>query len=147
MAAGVIADGDLLSREVFRLHDRRIGGDHDPAGRHDVGFSPHRSDLLRGRLIDRPMAGAGNIRLYALVAAGLLVGFESPGANLRHLAGCVDLLDAVGCQSATELVVATPIPEIASILSDPFLQPAVRLYSEFSHVTCLHAPSTISATT
>src|SRR5262249_2533684 len=78
MAAGMVSDRHLLSGQVLRPADRRVGRHHDAARRDHVGFPPHLSDLLGGGLIHRPVAGAGNVRLDALVAFALLVGFNAP---------------------------------------------------------------------
>jgi|SRR5215203_5285947 len=70
---------------------------------------------------------------FALVAAGLLVGFKSTRMDLRHFAGGVDLLRAAGCEPRKELVIQPFIVEVVFLVRYPLLQPAMRLDGEFSH--------------
>src|SRR5262249_38749549 len=91
------------------------------------------SDLLGGRLIDRPVARAGNVRFDALVAFAPLVGFERAGKDVGDLAAGVDLLPAVRRQAAAKFMIEARIAEIALLVSYPFLQTAVRLDGEFRH--------------
>src|SRR5262249_18359353 len=86
MAAGMVADRYILSRQFLRSTDRRVRRHHDAARRDHIGFAPHPSDLLGGGLIDRPVAGAGNVRFDTLVALALLVGFERDGKDVSPLA-------------------------------------------------------------
>ena len=133
MAAGVIADRDLLAGKVLGPGDGRVRRHHDPARRDDVGFAPHRADLLRGGLVHGPVAGAGNVGLGALVATGALVGFERAGEQIGHLAGAVELLRLAGRGTEGEFIVEALVAEIPLLVRDPFLQPAMRLDDEFLH--------------
>src|SRR5262249_28344185 len=127
MAARMVADRDLLSGQILRPPDRRIRRHHHGAGRHDVGLAPHGADALRRRLIDRPVAGARDVGLDRLVAAGLLVGLESTRANFDELAGRVDLLFTIGGRPDAELVIQSLVAEVAILVRDPLLQTTVRL--------------------
>ena len=92
VAAGVIADRDLLAGELLRRGDRRFRRHHDAARRDHIGLAPHRADLLGRRLVHGPVAGAGDVGLHALVAAALLVGLEGAGLQVGDLARCIDQL-------------------------------------------------------
>src|SRR6516225_8465857 len=129
----MVADRHVLSRQCLRFADRRVRRYHDAAGRDHVGFAPHPSDLLGGRLIDRPVARAGNIRFDTLVAFALLVGFERAGKNIDDLAAGIDLLLALRRQAAAKFIIEAGVAEIALLVSYPFLQTAVRLDREFRH--------------
>src|SRR5215831_14632225 len=107
MAAGMVADRYVLSRQLLRCADRRVRRHHDAARRDHVRFAPHPSDLLGGGLIDRPVARAGNVRFDTLVA-------------LRR-------------QAAAKFIIEAGIAEIALLVSYPFLQTAVGLDREFGH--------------
>src|SRR5262249_54884649 len=120
MAAGMVSDRHLLSGQ-------------NAARRDHVGFPPHLSDLLGGGLIHRPVAGAGNVRLDALVAFALLVGFERTGKDVDDLAAGVDLLLAFRRQSAAKFIIEARVAEIALLVRYPFLQTPVRLNGEFRH--------------
>src|SRR5262245_38822453 len=133
MAAGLVADRYVLSRQFLRSMDRRVRRHHDAAGRDHVGFAPHPSDLLGGGLIDRPVACTGNVRFDTLVAFALLVGFERTGKDVDDLTAGVDLLLAVRRQPAAEFIIEAGIAEIALLMSYPFLQTPVRLDREFGH--------------
>src|SRR5215831_19804414 len=133
MAAGMVADRYVLSRQLLRCADRRVRRHHDAARRDHVRFAPHPSDLLGGGLIDRPVARAGNVRFDTLVALALLVGFERAGKDIDDLAAGVDLLLALRRQAAAKFIIEAGSAEIALLVSYPFLQPAVRLNGEFRH--------------
>ena len=133
MAAGMVTDRHVSPGKLLRSADRRVRRHHDAARRDHVGFAPHPSDLLGGRLIDRPVACAGNVRFDALVALALLVGFERAGKNIDDLAAGIDLLLALRRQAAAKFIIEAGIAEIAVLVSYPFLQTAVRLDGEFRH--------------
>src|SRR5262245_3317135 len=133
MAAGMVADRHVLSRQCLRFADRRVRRHHDAARRDHVGFAPHPSDLLGGGLIDRPVARAGNVRFDPLVALALLVGFERAGKDVDDLTAGVDLLLALRRQATAKFIIEAGIAEIALLVSYPFLQTAVRLDREFRH--------------
>src|SRR5215467_4751288 len=133
MAARMVADRHVLPGQCLRSADRRVRRHHDAARRDHVGFAPHPSDLLGGRLIDRPVARAGNIRFDTLVAFAPLVGFERAGKNVDDLAAGVDLLLALRRQATAKFILEARGAEIAVLVSYPFLQPAVRLDREFRH--------------
>src|SRR5262245_23768294 len=133
MAAGMVADRYVLSRQFLRCADRRVRRHHDAARRDHVGFAPHPSDLLGGGLIDRPVAGAGNVRFDTLVAFALLVGFERAGKDVDDLAAGVDFLLAFRRQAAAKFIIESHGAEIALLVSYPFLQTPVRLDREFCH--------------
>src|SRR3954453_15233758 len=61
VTARMVADRDLAPREVLRPANIRVRWDHDAARSDHVGVAPHRADLLRRCLANRPMAGAGNV--------------------------------------------------------------------------------------
>src|SRR5262249_48562343 len=132
MAAGMVADRHVSSGQLLRFADRRVRRAHAAARRDPVGFAPHPSDLVGGRLIDRPVARAGNVRFDALVAFAPLVGFERAGKDVGDLAAGVDLLPAVRRQAAAKFMIEARIAEIALLVSYPFLQTAVRLDGEFA---------------
>src|SRR5215813_4583181 len=133
MAAGMVADRHVLSGQILRPANRRVRRHHDAARRDHVGFAPHPSDLLGGRLIDRPVARAGNVRFDTLVAFALLIGFERAGKDIDDLAAGVDLLLALRRQAAAKLIIEARVAEIALLVSYPFLQTAVRLDRKFGH--------------
>src|SRR5262249_31798608 len=124
----------VLSGQLLRPVDRRVRRHHDAPGRDHIGFAPHPSDLLGGRVIDGPVARAGNVRLDALVAFALLVGFERAGKDVDDLAAGGDLLLlAFRRQAAAKFVIQPGVAEVALLVSYPFLQAAVRLDREFRH--------------
>src|SRR5262249_2420588 len=133
MAAGMVADRHVLSGQCLRSADRRSRRHPEAPRRDHVGLAPHPSDLLGGRLIDRPVACAGNVRFDTLVAFALLIGFERAGKDIDDLAGGIDLLLALRRQAAAKLIIEARIAEIALLVSYPFLQTPMRLDREFRH--------------
>src|SRR6516162_4836316 len=134
MAAGMVADRDIPPRELLRRSDLGLRWHHDSSRREDVGFAPHLADLFGCGLVHRPMAGAGSVGPYALVAAALLVGFEGAGLQIGNLARRIKELFRAQRRSALELVVQLFVMEIAVRVCDPLLKPTVRLNDEFGHV-------------
>ena len=45
----MVADRNLMPDKLLRRRDRRLWRHHDAAGRDDIGFAPHRADMLRRR--------------------------------------------------------------------------------------------------
>src|SRR5262245_14665928 len=129
----MVADSNLLPGKLLRSSDRRFWRNHDAARRRNIRLAPHRADLLRGCLIDRPVTGAGDVGPHALVAAGPLVGFECARADLRNRAVGVQSFGALHRKAVPELVVQAFIPEIALCTGNPRLQAAVRLNDKFGH--------------
>src|SRR5262249_53850478 len=86
-------------------------------------------------LVHRPMAGAGDVGLHALVAAAVRIGFEGASLQIGNLARRIEELFRARRWPALELVIQTFITEIAVRVCDPLLQPTVRLNDEFGHVS------------
>src|SRR6185437_193330 len=81
------------------------------------------------------MAGARDVGLHALVAAGLLVGFEGAGAQLGNHARGIHELAALRRRAREEFIIEPLVAEITLVVRDPLLKPPMRLNDELGHVS------------
>ena len=122
VAARLEADRDRHAGQVGRRLHGRVGGNEDAARGDRVGVGVELGVAARGRHVDRPVAGAGDVGLAALLD-------RLEGADLAAL-GVVGA--AAGADQLAELVVEALGAEVALLLGDPFLQTEVRLDDELA---------------
>ena len=106
----------MICTGEFEGHEYAAWGDRVRVGI-ELGVTP------RGRHVHRPMAGAGDVCLAALLDA----------LKCSDLASRLVVRAAAGAHELLELVVKAFGAEIALLLGDPLLQTEMRLDDELGH--------------
>src|SRR5262249_43886055 len=124
-------------RQIARLRNTGIPRNHNRCFTNAVSFSPHNAFFNLRRLVYRPMASTADVAgatAFASMPFGITFERSKPVVIERNRG--IDSGEARRILTASfyiELVVETFFSEIALFVSNPIIEPAMRLNYEFRH--------------
>src|SRR5262245_38720318 len=138
----MVAHRDVRARQIARLGNAGIPRNHNCCFTNTVSLSPHDAFFNLRRLVYCPMAGTTNIAgALALVSMSFGIAFERSKPVVIERNRRIDSSESRCILSASfyiELVVEPFLGEITLFISDPIVEPAMRLNYEFRHIAVSH---------
>src|SRR5215813_8091348 len=134
----MVAHGDVGAREITRVGNTGIPRNHNRCFTHAISLPPHNAFFNLRRLIYRPMTSAAHIAgALALASMPFGITFERTKPVVIQRNRRIDSRESRRILAASfnvELVVKPFFGEIALLISDPIVEPAMRLNYEFRHI-------------
>src|SRR5262245_19201574 len=133
----MVAHRDVRAGQIARLGNTGIPRNHNRCFANAVSFSPHNAFFNLRRLVYCPMASTADIAgalAFVPVSFGIALERSKPVVIKRNRG--IDSGESRRILAASfyiELVVETFFSEIALFISDPIIEPAMRLNYEFRH--------------
>src|SRR4029453_18324918 len=134
----MVADRDVRARQIAGLRNIGIPRNDDRCFTNAVSLPPHNAFFNLRRLVYRPMASTAYIAgalAFASVSFGIT--FERSKTVIIERNRRIDSGESRRVLAASfhiELVGETFLSEIALFVSDPIVEPAMRLNNKFRHI-------------
>src|SRR5262245_44788673 len=134
----MIAHRDVRARQIARLGNTGIVGNHNRCFTNTVSLPPHDAFFNLRRLVYRPMTGTADIAgalTFTSMPFGITFKRTKPIVVERNRR--IDISESRRILAAyfyVELVVEPFLGEITFFISDPIVKPTMRLNYEFRHI-------------